>query len=85
MKIINKIKRISFNLLNYSAYTFAATMLPLLNVLILFTQSYNLSWDNNFASIERKNFQYYYIGIIYYSASILIFILASADTKRSFK
>ena len=54
-------------------------MLPLLNLLILFTQSYNLSWQNNFASIDRKNFEYYYIGITYYSCSITIFLLATAN------
>jgi hypothetical protein len=71
--------------MNYSAYLFAAAMLPLLNLLILFTQSYNLSWENNFASIDRKNFEYYYIGITYYSCSIVIFLIATANTDISFK
>ena len=60
-------------------------MLPLLNVLILFTQSYSLSWQSNFADIERKSFKYYYIGISYYCASILIFTLSSAHTSLPLK
>lgn len=72
-------------MMSYSSYLFAATMLPLLNLLILFTQSYNLSWENNFASIDRKNFQFYYIGIAYYSCSIIIFILSSLHTNITMK
>jgi hypothetical protein len=71
--------------MSYSSYLFAATMLPLLNLLILFTQSYNLSWENNFANIERKNFKFYFIGIAYYIASILIFFIATAETNISRK
>jgi len=71
--------------MTYIAYLFAATLLPLLNLLILFTQSYNLSWQDNFASIERRNFIFYYIGISYYAASIIIFIFCSAITTLSLK
>lgn len=65
----------------YLSYVFAATMLPLLNLLILFTQSYSLSWQSNFASISRRDFTFYYIGVSYYLASVLIFLLNSAATS----
>lgn len=64
---------------------FASTLLPLLNLFILFTQSYNLSWEDNFASIDRQNFEYYYMGIGYYLASIVIFLAGSGSTYLNFK
>jgi hypothetical protein len=79
------IRRQEFPLSSYLSYVFAATLLPLLNLLILFTQSYSLSWQSNFASISRRDFIFYYIGVSYYLASILIFLLNSAATSLSWK
>lgn len=74
------VKRETFPLGPYIGYTFCATLLPLLNLLILFTQSYHLSWQDNFASIHRKNFNYYHIGNAYYIFSIIIFLINTAAT-----